>query len=47
MPLLFILSGVMILGNALVASPRDPAIAFGVILSGLPAYWLWKRFPFA
>ncbi len=43
-PLLFILSGVMILGNALVASPRDPAIAFGVILSGLPAYWLWARF---
>ena len=43
-PLLFILSGVMILGNALVASPRDPVIAFGVILSGLPAYLAWRRF---
>ncbi|MDP3774648.1 MAG: amino acid transporter, partial [Gemmatimonadales bacterium] len=43
-PLLFILSGVMILGNALVASPRDPVIAFGVILSGLPAYFAWRRF---
>jgi hypothetical protein len=27
-----------------VTSPRDPAIAFGVILSGFPAYWLWGRF---
>lgn len=43
-PLLFILSGAMILGNALITSPRDPAIAFGVILSGFPAYWLWARF---
>lgn len=43
-PLLFILSGALILGNALVTSPRDPAIAFGVILSGFPAYWLWGRF---
>ncbi|MBI1722402.1 MAG: amino acid permease [Gemmatimonadetes bacterium] len=42
-PLLFILSGAMILGNALITSPRDPAIAFGVILSGFPAYWLWVR----
>ncbi len=23
--------------------PRNPAIAFGVILSGIPAYWLWNR----
>ncbi len=23
--------------------PRNPAIAFGVIASGLPAYWLWRR----
>jgi hypothetical protein len=23
--------------------PRNPAIAFGVILSGFPAYWLWQR----
>ncbi|MBI4543468.1 MAG: amino acid permease [Gemmatimonadetes bacterium] len=44
-PVLFLLSALVILGNALVASPRDPAIAFGVILSGLPAYWLWRRFP--
>jgi APA family basic amino acid/polyamine antiporter len=24
--------------------PRNPAIAFGVIASGIPVYWLWERF---
>ena len=24
------------------AVPRNPALAFGVILLGLPAYWIWK-----
>ena len=43
-PLLFILSGVLILVNAAVTSPRDPLIAFGVIVLGLPAWWLWRRF---
>lgn len=26
------------------AVPRNPAIAFGVIVSGIPVYWLWNRF---
>jgi amino acid transporter len=43
-PLLFIGAAALILGNALVRSPRDPAIAFGVILSGIPAYLIWRRF---
>jgi amino acid transporter len=42
-PVLFILSAVLILANAAVTSPRDPLIAFGVILSGIPVYWLWQR----
>jgi len=28
----------------LLAAPRNPAIAFGVILAGVPAYGLWRRF---
>jgi amino acid transporter len=43
-PLLFILSGVLILANAAVTSPRDPLIAFSVIVLGLPAWWLWRRY---
>jgi amino acid transporter len=27
-----------------IAAPRNPAIAFGVIASGVPVYWLWRRF---
>ena len=43
-PVLFILAALLILGNALLTSPRDPLIALGVIASGFPAYWLWRRF---
>ena len=44
-PILFLLSAVLILGNALVTDPGGTALAFGVILTGLPAYavWLWSR----
>ena len=41
-PLLFILSGALILANAAITSPRDPIIAFGVILSGIPVYLAWR-----
>jgi amino acid transporter len=41
-PILFLLSALLILGNALVSDPRGTALAFGVILAGLPAYFVWK-----
>jgi amino acid transporter len=28
----------------LFSAPRNPVLSFGVILLGLPAYWLWRRF---
>jgi len=42
-PILFLLAAVLILGNALLTDPRGTALAFGVIVTGLPAYgvWLW------
>ncbi len=43
-PILFLLSAVIILGNALITDPRGTALAFGVILTGAPAYWVWMRF---
>jgi basic amino acid/polyamine antiporter, APA family len=42
-PILFLLSALLILGNALLSDPRGTALAFGVILAGLPAYWVWTR----
>ena len=42
-PILFLLAAVLILGNALITNPGGSALAFGVILTGLPAYWVWSR----
>jgi amino acid transporter len=42
-PILFLLSALLILGNALVSNPAGTALAFGVILAGLPAYGVWLR----
>lgn len=43
-PVLFLLSAVLILGNALLSDPGGTALAFGVILTGIPAYgvWIWR-----
>jgi APA family basic amino acid/polyamine antiporter len=41
-PLLFLLSAALILGNALLTD-RNTLIPFGVIAAGFPAYWLWRR----
>ena len=42
-PILFLLSAFLILGNALASDAGGTALAFGVILSGIPAYWVWNR----
>jgi amino acid transporter len=42
-PFLFLLvSGAMLL-NALLAQPLSTLYSFGVIASGFPVYWVWKR----
>lgn len=41
-PLLFLLSAALILGNALLTD-RNALIPFGVIAAGVPAYWFWRR----
>jgi APA family basic amino acid/polyamine antiporter len=41
-PLLFLLSALLILGNAFVTDAGGAALAFGVILAGIPAYWIWR-----
>jgi amino acid transporter len=41
-PLLFILSAALILGNALLTD-RNALVPFGVIAAGVPVYWIWNR----
>ena len=42
-PILFLLSALLILGNALASDAGGTALAFGVILARIPAHWVWTR----
>jgi len=42
-PILFLLAAVFLLGNALVTDLGGSALALGVILTGVPAYWIWTH----
>jgi len=41
-PLLFLLASVAMLVNSVIEQPLDTAISFGVILAGIPAYYIWR-----
>ncbi len=43
-PLIFVAASVFMVGNALVADPRDTGVTFLIIAAGVPAYALWRRF---
>lgn len=43
-PIVFLVSSVGMVVNALVTRPVDTGITFGIILLGLPVYWVWRRF---
>jgi amino acid transporter len=43
-PLVFLLSAVLLLGNYLVSETAAFALDIGIILSGVPAYFLWLRY---
>jgi APA family basic amino acid/polyamine antiporter len=42
-PLLFIVSSLAIVANTLVSNPKDASIGLGLVLLGLPVYFLWFR----
>jgi basic amino acid/polyamine antiporter, APA family len=42
-PLVFMVASLGMLGNALVRQPASTLFSFGIILSGVPAYFVWKR----
>jgi APA family basic amino acid/polyamine antiporter len=44
-PLLFIASSLAIVANTLVSNPKDSVIGLGLVLVGLPVYFLWIRRP--
>ena len=39
----FVLSSAAIVIHHLASEPRDGAIGLGIVLAGLPVYWLWTR----
>jgi amino acid transporter len=41
-PFIFLLGSILMLGNALIEEPVSTAIGFGIILAGIPVFWLWK-----
>jgi amino acid transporter len=41
-PALFLLASVGMMVNAIVTNPRDNGVTFGIILAGIPVYWVWK-----
>jgi APA family basic amino acid/polyamine antiporter len=42
-PVVFLLGAVLLLGNYLVSETKAFAIDIGIILSGVPAYYAWRR----
>ncbi|HUF25997.1 MAG TPA: amino acid permease, partial [Gemmatimonadaceae bacterium] len=43
-PLIYLAASVAVLVGALVRQPVSTLVGFGIILSGIPAYALWRRF---
>ncbi len=41
-PLVFLLASVAMLVNSLLEQPLDTGISFGVIVAGIPAYYIWR-----
>jgi len=41
-PAIFLLASVGMVGNALIAHPKENGVTFGIILAGLPVYYAWQ-----
>jgi hypothetical protein len=42
-PVLFVLASAVIVAVQVVSEPRDSAVGLGIVLLGLPIYFLWSR----
>ncbi|MEO8294154.1 MAG: amino acid permease [Gemmatimonadota bacterium] len=43
-PLLFLFASVAMVVNALVKDTRNTAVTMGIIIAGIPVYFMWRRF---
>jgi amino acid transporter len=43
-PALFLLASLGMVVNALLTDPLNTGLTFGIILAGIPVYYLWARF---
>ena len=43
LPIVFIVSSFAIVANTWRSNPRDSAIGMGLVLLGVPVYWLWRK----
>lgn len=42
-PLVFLIASILMLGNSVIEEPRRTLLNFGIILIGIPVYYLWTR----
>jgi hypothetical protein len=42
-PILFVLAALVIVGNTVIARPRESLIGLGITAVGIPAYLWWRR----
>jgi APA family basic amino acid/polyamine antiporter len=42
-PLLFIIAAVALVGNTIAAQPGRAAVGIGVVLLGVPVYFIWRN----
>ena len=40
--MVFLLASVGMVANALIANPKENGVTFGIILAGVPVYFLWR-----
>jgi hypothetical protein len=42
-PIVFLLASILMLGNSVIEEPRATLLNFGIILAGIPVYYIWTR----
>ena len=42
-PIIFLLASILMLGNSVIEEPKRTLLNFGIILAGIPVYYIWTR----